>query len=996
MVSRGIRRALITLIIVGVLISVYTVAGFVGVPHLLRAQLHAFAQKNYGRPLQVGEIRFNPFTFALEVRDVSFADADRQPLVAFRRLFLDLDVASLWRRGGSFRVIELDQPFTRVLIRRDGTLNLADLAKPFANEPPDEEPVRLFVDRLRVTGGALNFEDDTRATPFRARLKPIAFDLRDFSTTEKTGNAYALQGASSAGERFAWRGTFSLEPLASRGRFELTQVQARTLWSYLQESLGFEVASGVLGVSGQYDFAAAASGVTLNLEVADVDVADLAVRPRGSETSYVRLAHVTVENTRLDLARARVDVGKARISGGEVTAWRAPDGTINLLELMKSPTPAAAPSEQPATARKVASSSSEPAAAKPGAAPRWMVSAPDLGVDDLKIHFEDRLVKPSARFRLAPVSVHVGGFNTSPQNELDIEASVGVNDSGLIKVKGTAVPDTTAVSAQIETKDIDLTAFQPYVGSYTQMTLQSGSLTTALDVELAPGAVATIKGNTEVAKLRTVDNDLKQDFIKWELLRAQGIEFHSKPARLRIATVTARAPYMRVIIAPDQTVNLVKVLTQPANAPPPVQTVRTPSKEPEPTGASQPMPVSVGVIRVTNGSANFADFWIQPNYAVSLQELNGSITGLTSERNSRAKVKLDGKVDRYAPALIEGDVNLLSASLYTDLKLSFKGVEMTSVTPYSGRFAGYRIERGKLSVDLAYHVENRQLKADQRFVIDQLQLGERVASEDAVRLPLRLAVALLKDRNGVIDLDLPVTGSLDDPQFRIGPIIWKAVVNLLTKVATAPFALLGRLFGGGEEMNLVDFEPGKATLDEAGQQKMSSLLKAMQDRPQLQLDVPTTYSPDVDRPVLVAERLDAKLEALAAEQSAASKRQKAQPPQELLADPAGRFEVLVAQYRLDFGADAALPPTAQEMEEVRRRKRDDARLAQANEELEAALREKDTISEKELEELGQARARAIQDALLGSGGLDASRVFVIAASAKPPAEGKVRLELSLK
>jgi len=408
------------------------------------------------------------------------------------------------------------------------------------------------------------------------------------------------------------------------------------------------------------------------------------------------------------------------------------------------------------------------------------------------------------------------------------------------------------------------------------------------------------------------------------------------------------------------------------------------------------MPITIGIIRLTNGSANFADFWIQPNYAVSLQELNGSVTGLTSERNSRAKVKLDGKVDRYAPALIEGDVNLLSASLYTDLKLSFKGVEMTSVTPYSGRFAGYRIEKGKLSVDLAYHVENRQLKAQQRFVIDQLQLGERVESADAVRLPLRLAVALLKDRNGVIDLDLPVTGSLDDPEFRIAPIIWKAVINLLTKVATAPFALLGRLFGGSEEMNLVDFEPGKAVLDEAGQQKMSSLLKAMQDRTQLQLDVPSTYSPEVDRPVLVAGRLDEKLTGLATEQSAASKRKNAVSAQETLADPAARFEVLVAQYRLDLGADAALPPTAQETLAKSRRKRDESSLAKANAELEAALREKDTVSDKDLEELGQARARAIQDALLGSGGLDASRVFVIAASAKPPADGKVRLELSLK
>src|SRR6185503_10006670 len=377
---------------------------------------------------------------------------------------------------------------------------------------------------------------------------------------------------------------------------------------------------------------------------------------------------------------------------------------------------------------------------------------------------------------------------------------------------------------------------------------------------------------------------------------------------------------------PDQTVNVKQVLTPAAG--------QSQGAEQTPAAASQavgptdaPLPTSIGTVRIAGGSGNFADFWIQPNYAVSLAGLEGTITGLDSKPGSRAQVKLDGNVDKYAPAKMTGEMNILSQSAFSDITVSLKGVELSTVTPYSGRFAGYKIEKGKLTVDVNYLVENRQLKAGQYFVVDQLELGERVESPDAVHLPLKIAVALLKDRNGVIDLDLPVTGSLDDPKFRIGPIIWKAVVNLLTKVATAPFALLGRLFGGSEEMNLVDFEPGKAVLDEAGQQKMSSLLKAMQERTQLQLDVPGTYSPEVDRPVLVAGRLDEKLTGLATEQSAASKRKNAVSAQETLADPAARFEVLVAQYRLDLGADAALPPTAQETLAKSRRKRDESSLA---------------------------------------------------------------------
>jgi hypothetical protein len=415
-----------------------------------------------------------------------------------------------------------------------------------------------------------------------------------------------------------------------------------------------------------------------------------------------------------------------------------------------------------------------------------------------------------------------------------------------------------------------------------------------------------------------------------------------------------------------------------------------------PAGNPGEMAISIGTVRIANGSAHFADFWIQPNYAVSLQSLNGTIVGLSSDPKSRAKVNLEGKVDRYAPAQIGGEINLLSAGLFTDMKVGFKGVEMTSATPYSGRFAGYKIEKGKLSIDVHYQVENRQLKAEQRFVVDQLQLGERVESPDAVHLPLKIAVALLKDRNGVIDIDLPLTGSLDDPKFRIGPLIWKALVGLLTKIATAPFALLGHLFGGSEEMNLIDFEPGGTALDAAGNERIASLIKALNERPQLQLDVPASYAPDIDRSVLASRKLNEKLLALAQQQPTGKKGEQAPADESALADPAQRFDLLQAQYRLDFGAEAPLPSATAAVVAAGKKKSDAQAIDAANSELTTAITEKQPVTDRDLQELGQARAHAIQDALLGSGEIDPARIFILGAKETKPTQNKVRLELSLK
>jgi hypothetical protein len=407
------------------------------------------------------------------------------------------------------------------------------------------------------------------------------------------------------------------------------------------------------------------------------------------------------------------------------------------------------------------------------------------------------------------------------------------------------------------------------------------------------------------------------------------------------------------------------------------------------------MPVSIGRVQILDGSANYADFWIQPNFAVGIQSLNGGINGLSSDPRSRAKVQLDGKVDRYAPVHIGGEVNLLAATVYSDIKMSFKGLELTTMTPYSGRFAGYKIDKGKLSVDLSYKVEQRKLVADQRFVIDQLQLGDRVDSPDAVKLPLKLAVALLKDRNGVIDVPLPISGSLDDPQFKLGPIIWQAVVNLLVKVATAPFALLGHLFGGGEEMNFIDFPAGSAQIDDAARQKLTGLTKALQERPQLQVDLPIVFSQQLDRPVLAAQVLRQKLLARERSEHPPKKQEDAAARDAALSTPLEHYRLLLAEYEAELGKSAQLPPLALAIQTAKNKK-EAPPVESAIPELEAALIAHIEVPDVALQELGKKRTEAIQDALLAEGGIDGSRVFVINGPPKSEAGDKVRVEMSLK
>jgi hypothetical protein len=655
-----------------------------------------------------------------------------------------------------------------------------------------------------------------------------------------------------------------------------------------------------------------------------------------------------------------------------------------------------------------------PAPPKDAAAPAaWTVSVPDIALTGFKISAEDRRMKPAAVLLLNPLNVHVAGFNTSPADAVDVTLDTLVNAVGKISAQAHAPVHPGAVSAHVETSALPLTMLQPYIARYTSMTLLKGALGLKMDIERGADGALDVKADTTVSDLRTIDNALKQDFIKWRALRVADIRFRSQPQSLKIGSITAIEPYARVIVAPNRTLNITEILTAPgaagkaaaqptadadtgggkAAAPRGKHAAKSsPATPAKPAAPLTPFPVSVGAVRIANGSANYADLWIKPSFAVGIQTLDGSVTGLSSDPKSRAKVELNGKLEQYSPVHIGGTANLLSAALFTDITMSFQDIDLTIVNPYSSHFMGYRINKGKLSVDVSYKIDKRTLDAKQHFVVDQLELGDEVASPDAVHLPLKLAVALLRDRNGVIDLELPMNGSLDDPQFRIGPIIWKVFVNLIVKAATAPFALIGHLFGGGEHVNEVEFPPGSADLQKSAQEQLTSIANALKERPQLKLDVPMVSSVTLDGPRMAQKKLHDELAARVMD-TRQGKKHPDTATEAALADPQTHFKLLLEQFQADLGKDAQLPPSVLAVQQAKAK---DAAYDPAITDLKSALISHLTVSDNDLQALGKARAQAIQDALVTAGQIEPERIFIVNAAPQNHSGDAVKAELAVK
>ena len=455
---------------------------------------------------------------------------------------------------------------------------------------------------------------------------------------------------------------------------------------------------------------------------------------------------------------------------------------------------------------------------------------------------------------------------------------------------------------------------RPYIAERLNAVLASALLSARGSVAVnqasagAPLKVA-YKGSGRLANLHMLDARSENDLLKWQVLDLEQInaKIGEPPPEVTVGKVSLADFYARIIVSDQGRLNLADLIRregQPATELAPKAESKAPAKpsattkpaevsmpvdretagnEPAQAAAqsrtatatvaqpavdpSAPRPViRIGQIEVARGNVNFTDNFIKPNYTANMTGLGGTVTTLASDATEPATMTLAGMIDDDAPLDISGRLNPLAPTLFLDIEGRTKGVDLPRLTPYSLKYAGYPILKGKLSMEVKYKVEDQKLNANNHLFLDQLTFGDKVDSPTATKLPVLLAVSLLKNTRGEIDINLPVSGTLDDPKFSVGGIIIQVIINVLTKIVTAPFAALASAFGGGEELGYVEFAAGSATLSAEQTKRIDTLAKALNDRPALKLDIIGRVDPSVDTEGARKAKLDAKLRAAKVQQ----------------------------------------------------------------------------------------------------------------------------------
>lgn len=891
----------------------------------------------------------------LGLRELKLQQPNGTPLLGWQQAELEIARLEPLQQHYQLRQLTLLRPEVHLQRLKNGQFNLqqafsiAPSSTPAAAPKPAGPALQLALDSLILRQGQLHWQDDQ--TGFTTSLTPVDLQLRQFALKPGQATSFNATLRSTQGERLAAQGQFKLQPFVLDGRIEAQQLALPYYAPYYREQLKIRLASGIL--DGQTQLNIDPPGIRLTQ--LQLGLSDVRLLPPQGKQLFLTLPALTMQQADIDLTQHKLQIGSIDSSGLQLKLHRNQQGQLDLQQWL-------APEASPGA---VSAKPTRPA-------PQWKVELQQLALHDYALDFFDEAPVEDAHIRLSQLQLKAR--DVSLDKPAAVELSTRINRSGQLRAIGTLRPRPLEGDLRLNASAVELVPLQPYFGHRLNITLTRGNFSGGgkLLFNAEPKTRFSFVGGARVDRLASIDKLNSADFVNWRALQVDGI--NASDSRVAIERIALNDFYARLLVNPNGRLNLLDIVVNDDTA----GATSLTSIQPTPSGAPatatvaakdkpEPFPVRIGKVQLAGGNVQFSDYFIRPNYSANMTQIGGSISGLSAAADSRATIDLQGSVNNNAQFTLAGSLNPLAKQLFLDIKAGIKGFEMIPTSPYAGKYAGYGINKGKLSMDISYFVEQNRLKAQNHLFLDQLTLGDKVDSPDATSLPVRLALSLLQNRRGEIDLNLPIEGSLDDPQFKLGSVIVQVLKNLLEKAVTAPFALLTS-GDGGEELSSIEFEPGSAELSTAAQTRLATLAIALYDRPALKLEIAGLADTSVDREGLKRQMLEQKIRAQKLRQLA----HQGQTTEE--AQPVSREEyiaLLKAVYKdEDFAKPHNLIGLAKDLPVP---------------EMEKLLLDHFDVKPDDLQQLAGRRAFAAKNALIRSGKVEEARLFIVAAK---PADNK--------
>ncbi|MDD5271878.1 MAG: DUF748 domain-containing protein [Methylovulum sp.] len=895
------------------------IAGFYSLPALLTSQLPGLIERHTGRKASLAAATLQLSPLALGLQGFVLREKDQKTLLAFDELSVEIDARQSWQQTALvIRQLTLKKPEVYLSRNQDGRFNFQDLA-PDSPQTQTDSGAGFSVDiaKFAISGGQLVWNHTQATKPWSETLHSLDIVIENVNSRSNIPAHISLNMALQSGGHLAWDGTLALSPLTSLGHLKLDNVnlpkftalfladsgvanmganntlEADYQLAYSQgklimtapkasfelhdieyaqagqtlklAGLKHETSLSVAYAPGEWRLeaqtahtqantlriqdslnqllgelkqltAATAYQVTyndhhLNMSASQAAMTIKELRISGQGGELISLPALAVQGIQANLDQHTLKISSLTLDNADLSAWLDTDGRLNYQALLPTSTPS-------------------PAKVSATPAVDWDINVGNIALNNCAVNFEDRTLPKPTTLTLKPINLKLSGYANNPSTPLPFTLSAGINDNGLISLQGNLVLAPLAMETAVTVNTIDLEKFQPYYDRFIRLDIIDGMLdidgTVSLKQTENQPLDIRFNGNGGIDDLLIRDQRVHKDFLKWERLALKNMVIDVLGQRYSATELTLNKPYARVTIRKDKTVNFSDLLIAQEQ---PAGTASAPK-----TSATKPAFFKLGKIQIIDGSSDFTDLSLLLPFSAHIKSLDGGASGVSSDKSSHIQVDLKGNAYDLAPVDIAGNISPFLDEY--DIKINFNGLPMPLVSSYMVQFAGYKVEKGKMTLDLHYQIANKKLTASNHFLIDQFELGERVENPDAVSLPLKLAVALLKDSDGKIKMDVPISGDLDKPHFNIGAIVTEALINALSKVISSPFSALASLTGGQHsDLSAIAFKAGSAALENAQQEKLNGIAAALKVHTQLMLEIKGVTQQQQDWPAISDDAL---------------------------------------------------------------------------------------------------------------------------------------------
>ncbi|MBK3779011.1 DUF748 domain-containing protein [Paraburkholderia aspalathi] len=939
----------------------------------------------------------------VDLNDVDVRDQSKAPFFAAHAVHVAAGMLEPLKSLYHIDEIRIDAPSANLARDKEGVLSVERMFAPApaagasasaaasapvaasgtgATEKP-AQPLDLSIKRFVLNDGTVNVHDEAASRPVDAGLQKLAVTLTDFSTLATAPAHYTLNtDFKDGGGSLGVAGAFGLVAKTASAKLDLKSLKLPLLQPYLDTATAAQVVDGALSANANVGANWSKSPVAVMVTDTQLDLQSLKLAARGSKDPVVSLAQGQVTVKQVDVAGRTADITGVDTTGLVVNAQRLKDGSIDLAAL-------AGPHQ--VEQKRTAIHAVKKAEAE---GPAWHYKIGELNLKDATANFTDNTTPNPVKLSVTPLQLKVQQISDDLSKPLPVDLQATLNKKGTLGVKGDVTATPLKVAVKVNANRLDAAAFEPYFGSKLNALIASALLNANGDLALtqAKALKATYRGDVALVDVRMIDKATSDPFAGWSSLALTNLkaDYDERGTVVDAGRVTFTKFYGRVLLDAQGKLNLKDVVAHESGAAQSLTRDKSGGHEPVPLTpqaasapelASAPVPASsatpatvtaatppqspvklhFGQLVLQQGRVTYTDNFIKPNFTANLVGIQGTVGAFGTQSTTSAPVDIAAKLAANGPLSIRGTVNPLIAKPALDLTASAHDIELTNLTPYSAKYAGYPITKGKLNVDLHYKLDNDQLNANNHIFIDQLTFGDHVENDTATKLPVRLAISLLKNSRGEIDVNLPVSGSLSNPEFSIGGLIWHAVLNLLQKAVTAPFSLIANAFGGGgEELGYVEFEPGSAQLSDAADKKLDTIVKALADKSSIRIDLIGRVDPAVDGPGLRAQYVDRQVK------------------QQKIKDVVGNGEsVDLSTVTVDPKEyDKYLTKAYKAADFKKPRNFVGLTKSLPDDEMKAAMAANAPIDDASLRQLAQQRAQAVQQYFEGK--IDSSRVFIVA------------------